>query len=120
MAEPTIDAIEQLIWEIDYLSKVLSLSVPIAGPGDKIYHVIMHVVSEEGEWPTFNCKFDLLFGIDCIDPLENLLHLWRGEFGMDTVAAYLKTLLLERLSLNLCCQKCGLNLSNIYSHISTI
>ena len=92
MNAPTFESIQQLIHELTVLAKALSMRIPEGKPTDDFYNVIVNVESEEGDWPTFNHKFDLLFGIDCIDLSGHLKHLCHGEFGMDAVIAYLQGL----------------------------
>ena len=101
MSEDNLSVVQQLIRDISMLSKALPTTIPEGLPTDRMYHVIQNVESDEGEWPTFNRKFDLLFGIDCFDANGALKHVSRGEYGMDAVATYLQSLSLRNLPLEL-------------------
>ena len=101
MSDDMLGSVQQLIRDISVLSKALPTSIPEGQPMDKMYHVITNVESDEGDWPTFNRKFDLLFGVDCFDANGRLKNVCRGQYGMDAVAAYLQRLSLRNLPLEL-------------------
>ena len=96
-----LNTVQQLIRDISMLSKALPMSIPEGQPTDKMFHVINNVGSDEGDWPTFNRKFDLLFGIDCFDANGVLKYVSRGKYGMDAVVTYLQNLSLRNLPLEL-------------------
>lgn len=82
------------ISEIARLSKLLPHSIPDGAIGDHIHEVLTTVTHDEGDWPTFNRRFDILFGEDknCRDANGRFKHIRRGRYGMDAVCKYLHTL----------------------------
>ena len=92
---------QSLIQHISALTATLPHSIDLAQPTDKIYTVISSVESEEGNWPTFNRRFDLLFAADCMDKDGRMRYLKRGQYGMDAVNTYLRSLSLDGLPLDL-------------------
>lgn len=87
----TIADIVKLLQKISILSKALPESVSPGSPEDKIWIVLQ---GSEGDtpWVTLNRRFDTLFAEHCRDQDGRLLHIWRGQYGMDAVCAYLATI----------------------------
>jgi len=75
------------------LAGCLLLTLPIATKNNKIFEVFENIpVPTDGSahWKTFNCRFDILFGEDVRDLQGRLLHVKRGELGMDLIIIYLE------------------------------
>ena len=83
-----------LIVQIKELARKLPVSIPEATRDSYVYHVLTNTHGE-GHWETFNRRFDLLYGKDCIDAKGQLQNIERGKFGMLAVCKYLDRLELD-------------------------
>ncbi|KAF9062214.1 hypothetical protein BDP27DRAFT_1369042 [Rhodocollybia butyracea] len=66
--------------------------VPLALPDDKIAQVFKNIPEtddEDGKWRVFNRRMDVLLD-DVRIANERLLHVRRGQYGMDAVVEYIQ------------------------------
>jgi hypothetical protein len=95
-----IENTRALINNIVSLTKSLLTSIPFATDKDKIF-AVMNSPEGESTWHTFNKYFNALFGVDCQNSMGQLHHIHRGHLSMDKVCAYLRTLNVGSVPLNL-------------------
>jgi hypothetical protein len=87
----TIQDIEKLIRKICVLSKCLPKDILRSSPEDKIW-TVLHGSEGDTPWETFNRRFDTLFAEHCRDADGRLIHIRRGQYGMDAICAYLNSI----------------------------
>ncbi len=84
-------SISGLVQRIASLCPALPTSVALAASDDQIYHVLQSI-SGDDMFSTFNRRFDILFAEHLRDDSGRLLNIRRGQYGMDAVVVYLKSL----------------------------
>ena len=88
----TASDVTRIIDEIGRLLLQLPDTIPLGQPAGKLYQTMMNVHGED-TWHTFNRRFDILFGEDCRDAEGGLLNISRGQYGLEAVYTYLRSML---------------------------